>query len=202
VQALRAVKNTGIPVPKKVIDDAHEYLKKSTLVTTRDPANPLREEAGVIYSLRQGGGNIRAPLTAAGIACLFNAGEYKSDLAIKWLNYCQRNIPIEKGVRDSVQHWEYSHYYYAQVLYTLGEDRHADLRPDLAEIEKRDASKRTLLKWSRYRESIFDAICARQNADGSWPQGVGFSSVGPVYTASLYLTILQLDKGNLPIYAR
>jgi hypothetical protein len=198
VQALRAVKNAGIPVPKKVIDDAHDYLKKSTQIASRDSSNPHKEEAGVIYSLRQGGGNIRPPLTAAGIACLFNAGEYKSDLAVKWLNYCQRHIPIDKTGRDSFGHWEYTHYYYAQVLYTLGEELHAKLRPDLAEIEKRDSNKKALLKWSRYREVVYDYICSRQNPDGSWSQGY----IGPVYTTALHLTVLQLDKNNLPIYAK
>jgi hypothetical protein len=198
VQALRGAKGAGIPVPKEIIDKAHKYLKDSTQIASRDPNNPHREEAGVIYSLRQGGGNIRPPLTAAGIACLFNAGEYKSDLAVKWLNYCQKYIPIDKSGRDSFGHWEYTHYYYAQVLYTLGEDGHAKLRSDLAEEERRDPTKQSLLKWSRYRDVIFDYICSRQNADGSWSQGY----IGPVYTTSLHLAILQLDKGNLPIYQR
>lgn len=199
LQALRACKNAGIPVPKEVIDKAHEYLKKSTQVTKSDP-NPLLEEAGVVYSLQRASGNVRPPLAPAGIACMFSSGEYKSDLAIKWLNYCQRNIPIDATTREGGQHFEYTHYYYAQVLYILGEDRHAQLRPDLGEQEKK--GNPTLLKWSRYREAMFEVICAKQLGDGSWPQGSGFSSVGPVYSTAIFLTILQLDKGNLPIYQR
>jgi hypothetical protein len=195
VQALRAAKNAGIPVPKEIIDKAHEYLKKSTSVSRSD-SDPKKAEAGVIYSLRQGGGNVRPPLTAAGIACLFNAGEYSSDLAIKWLNYCQRHIPIDKSGRDSFGHWEYTHFYFAQVIYTLGEDRHGKLRPDLLEQEK--AGKQVLLKWSRYRDVTYDYLASRQNADGSWSQGF----VGPVYTTALHLVILQLDRGNLPILQR
>src|SRR5262249_29450908 len=156
-----------------------------------------QEEAGVIYSLRQGGGNIRPPLTAAGIACMFSAGEYKNDLAIKWLNYCQRHIPIDASGRDSFGHWEYTHFYFAQVLYTLGDDRHPTLRPALAEKEK-TSGKPQLLKWSRYREVVFGYLATRQNADGSWNQGY----IGPVYTTALHLLILQLDKGHLPIYQR
>jgi hypothetical protein len=195
VQALRAAKNAGIPVPKEIIDKAHDYLKKSTQVSVHN-ADPKKAEAGVIYSLRQGGGNVRPPLTAAGIACLFNAGEYGSELGLKWLNYCQRHIPIDKSGRDSFGHWEYTHFYYAQVLYTLGEDRHGKLRPDLAEQEK--SGKQSLLKWSRYREVTYDFLAARQEADGKWSQGF----VGPVYTTALHLVILQLDKGNLPILQR
>ncbi len=196
VQALRAARDAGVPVPKEIIDKAHSYLKQSTMVSASSN-DPLKKEAGVIYSLRNGGGNIRPPLTAAGIACLFNSGEYKSELAIQWLNYCQKYIPIDKSGRDSFGHWEYTHYYFAQVLYALGEDRHAQLRPDLAELEK-STGKPHLLKWSRYRETVFDYICGRQNQDGSWSQGY----IGPVYTTAMHLTILQLDRAVLPIYQR
>jgi hypothetical protein len=151
----------------------------------------------VIYSLRQGTRDPRPALTAAGIACLFNTGDYESDYVLKWLNYCQRAIPFEKN-RDQFGHWEYTHYYYAQVIYMLGEDRHGKLRPDLASDEEKNANRKNLLKWSRYREAIFNAICARQGADGSWNEGY----IGPVYTTSMYLTILQLDKAVLPIYQR
>ena len=61
------------------------------------------------------------------------AGEYSNELALKWINYCQKYIPVDKSGRDSFGHWEYTHLYYAQVLYVLGEDRHAKLRPDLAD---------------------------------------------------------------------
>ncbi len=196
LQALRAAKNAGIPVAREIIEKANDYLKKSTMIAVRHASQPFKDEAGVIYSLRQGGSNIRPPLTAAGIACMFSAGEYQNELAVKWLNYCQRHIPIDKSGRDSFGHWEYTHFYYAQVLYILGEDRHAKMRPDLAQIEQ--SGKTALLKWSRYRSIIFDYIASRQNADGSWSQGY----IGPVYTTSLHLIILQLDKGHLPIYQR
>lgn len=197
LQALRAARDAGIPVPKETIDKAKEYLRKSTQVVRHDP-DPRKREAGVIYSLRHGGGNVRPPLTAAGIACMFSAGEYENELAIQWLNYCQRNIPIDRTGRDSFGHWEYTHFYYAQVLYILGEDRHAKLRPDLAEIERRDPSQRVLLKWSRYREVTFDFLKSRQASNGSWQT----SGVGPVFTTALHLIILQLDKAVLPIFQR
>ncbi|MGC8200865.1 hypothetical protein, partial [Salmonella enterica] len=76
VQALRAAKNAGIPVPRSIIDNAHKYLKDSTT-----------ERGGVIYSLTQGPavGGERPPLTAAAVACMFNAGEYTSPMAKRWL---------------------------------------------------------------------------------------------------------------------
>lgn len=191
LQALRACKDAGIPVPHEIIEKAQNYLKKSSVVARRDlEGNPLRDQEGVIYSLRQGGGNIRPPLTAAAIACMFSAGEYTNPQAIKWLNYCQKSIPIDQTGRDSFGHWEYTHFYYAQVIYTLGEDRHAKLRPDLAPEET--------LRWSKYRDIVFPYLANRQNQDGSWSQGY----IGPVYTTSLHLLIMQLDKGHLPIFQR
>ena len=59
-------------------------------------------------------GGERPPLTAAAIACAFSAGEYNSDLAQKWFEYCETNIPIGRG---RVGHDEYLHYYYAQAIY-------------------------------------------------------------------------------------
>ena len=182
---------------KEVIDKAGEYLRKSSVISSRNPNNKMAEEAGVTYSLRGGGGGgVRPPLTAAGICCMFSSGEYSNELAVKWLNYCQKYIPVDKSGRDSFGHWEYTHLYYAQVMYVLGEDRHAKMRPDLAEKEKQ--GQKALMKWSRYREVVYDYLAGKQNHDGSWNSG----AVGPVYSTALHLIILQLDKAHLPIYQR
>jgi len=197
LQALRACKNAGIPVPKEIIDNAGKYLQKSSVAANKT-GNPLTEEAGVTYSLRGGGGGgIRPPLTAAGICCMFSSGEYHNDLALKWINYCQKYIPVDKTGRDSFGHWEYTHLYYAQVMYVLGEDRHGKMRPDLVKREN-EGEKKLLLKWSRYREIVFEYLANKQSPDGSWNSG----AVGPVYSTALHLIIMQLDKANLPIYQR
>jgi Prenyltransferase and squalene oxidase repeat len=182
VQALRAARNAGIAVPKSIIDKAHDYLKNCTTAN-----------GGVIYSLAHGAafnGAERPPLTAAAIACLFSSGEYKSELAKRWIKFCQRAIPIDKSGNDSFGHWEYTHYYYAQALYILGDDGYAKMFPDSRPSER--------LSWNKYRDVIFDYLAARQNADGSWSQG----HIGPLFSTACDLTILQLDKGTLPIYQR
>jgi hypothetical protein len=143
LQGLRAARNAGIVVPKSIIDKANKYLKDST--TPR---------GGVIYSLAHGGpnnGGERPPLTAAAVACAFSAGEYNSDLAKKWLEYCRMAIPKEDQ-----------------------------------------------LTWSKYKKEMFDHLVSSQNRDGSWSGGY----IGPVFTTATYLTILQLENGNLPIYQR
>jgi hypothetical protein len=180
VQALRAARNAGITVPKGIIDKAHDYLKNCT--TAR---------GGVIYSLAQGGrgaGGERAPLTAAAIACLFSSGEYNSPLAKKWLEYCRTAIPIAQVGRSG--HDEYMHYYYAQALYILGDEGYKKLYPDSKDSER--------LTWSKYRKAMFDHLVRTQNADGSWSGGY----IGPVFTTTTHLTIMQLENGTLPIYQK
>ena len=107
LQPLRAARNGGIVVPKSIIDKSIDYLTKSTTA-----------DGGVIYSLQHGGGGSRPALTAAAVASAFSQGEYKSDVAKKWLKYCQK-IPFGKGRQP---HDEYQNYYFAQAMYLLGDD--------------------------------------------------------------------------------
>ncbi len=179
IQALRAAKNAGIPVKKEIIDNSTKYLRDCTT-----------QRGGIIYSLANGGagnGQERPPLTAAAIACAFSSGQYNDEYAKKWIKFCKENIPIGKG---RLQHDEYQSYYYAQAIYVLGDDRYGELFP------KED--KKTWLTWSSYKEVMFDHLKSQQNQDGSWTSGY----IGPVFSTCVNLTILQLDKGIVPIYHR
>jgi hypothetical protein len=180
VQGLRACRNAGIVVPKSIIDNAEKYLKDATT-----------PKGGVIYSLANGqpvAGAERPPLTAAAIACMFSAGEYKSPLARKWLEFCKTNLPIGQIGRGG--HDEYAQYYYAQSMYILGDDGYQKLYPDSAEADR--------LTWTKYREVMFKHIMDTQTSDGSWTGGY----IGPIFASCVNLTILQLDKSTLPIYQR
>ena len=93
----------------------------------------------------------------------------------KWFRFCQTAIPLNAGgVRFG--HDEYTHYYYSQALYILGDDGWEKLFGRTPENER--------LTWSKYRELMFDRLLAMQSADGSWPSGGGFS-VGPVYSSEV-----------------
>jgi hypothetical protein len=180
LQGLRACRNAGIVVPKKIIDDATKYLEKCT--TPR---------GGVIYSLAQGGafnGGERPPLTAAAIACGFSAGDYDAPICKKWLDYCKTAIPVGQAARAG--HDEYTHYYYAQALYILGDEGYGKLFPNSKEDER--------LTWSKYRKTMFEHLKNSQAKDGSWSGGY----VGPIFSTTIYLTVLQLENGTLPIYQR
>jgi squalene cyclase len=178
VQALRAARNAGVVVPKEAIEMSQKYLKDST-----------NHEGGVIYSLAGGGGGSGRPaLTAAAISCGFAAGDYNSPLVKKWFQFCRKRIPFLSGGRFG--HDEYTHYYYAQAMYMLGDDGWAKLFPESKPGDR--------LTWKKYKESTFPYLVRSQSRDGSWTGG----HVGPVFITAVHLSILQLDKATLPIYQR
>ncbi len=177
VQALRAARNAGIIVPKETVDKARDYLKKCTTAS-----------GGVQYSIHGGGDSLA--LTSAAIACGFSSGEYESPTVKLWIKYCQRPLKEGAGGGRRIGHDEYTYYYLSQSIYMLGEHGYAKLFPD-----SRPESR---LTWSDYRKTRFDQIVRSQTGDGSWNSGY----IGPIFATSVYLTILQLDKGTLPIYQR
>ena len=167
VQGLRGCRNAGIPVPKEIIDKAVAYIHNCTL-----------PDGAVQYSSKGGGG--RPAITAAAIACLYNAGEYDDQYVPKMLSYCESRL--KPGSRDSYGHWHYAHFYYSQVQYREGGkawDAYVN------EIRKRLVAEATPVEEGG--ESLV-----------VWRQGY----IGPVYTTALNLVILQLDRAALPIYQR
>jgi prenyltransferase/squalene oxidase-like repeat protein len=175
LQALRAARNAGIPVPKSVIDKAVKYLQDCT--------NP---DGGIRYEFRHHGPS-RPPITAAGVACAFSAGDYNSAFAKKWIAFCQRTI---RPGNTRTPHFEYQSYYLAQAVYVLGEDRYKQLFPTAPDVD--------CLKWSQFRETMFAYLKSTQAADGSWPGAY----VGPIFGTATALTIFELENNALPIYMR
>ncbi len=162
VQALRAARNAGIAVPKKVIRRAMKYIEKS-----------VQPDGGISYRVGMSGS--RPPITAAAVACWFNAGEYDNPMALRALEYCKQEIGFGQSRRGVWGHFFYSHLYMSQVMYLAG-----------------DAN------WKSYYPKIRDHLLSIQNEDGSW-DGDG---VGRVYGTSIALIILQLPYANLPIMQR
>jgi hypothetical protein len=182
VQSLRAARNAGIAVPAEAITDSIKYLKAST-----------NGQGGVIYSLAHGaGGPGRPALTCAAVACGFSAGEYHAPMVKKWFEFIKHNAPVleNSGIGRFGQHDEYTHYYYAQAVYALGDDGYAKLFPSVKESEK--------ITWSKYKKENFPRLVKMQQTDGSW----NGAQVGPIFATAVYLTILQLDLAALPIYQR
>lgn len=162
VQGLRACRNAGIPVSKEIIDRAITYIDNCT--TSR---------GGVQYSIK--GGGERAPITAAALAALFNAGEYDTELTKRMRAFCDDRIWPGKPLTATSGHWHYMHFYYAQVIYRQGGSR-----------------------WNKYRSEIEAKLVKEANASGGWSD----RQIGTVYTTAISCIILQLKKGYLPIYQR
>jgi hypothetical protein len=163
VQGLRGCRNAGIPVPREIIDKAIGYIHACTL-----------PDGGVQYSSKGGGG--RPAISAAAIACLFNAGEEDDTHVPRMLAYAERHLGAIGN--NSFGHWHYAHFYYAQVMYREGGP-----------------------KWEAYRDQVERRLASevRRGRTGLfWNQGY----IGPAYTTATNLTILQLDKAMLPIYQR
>ncbi len=163
VQALRGCRNAGIPVPKEIIDKAIAYIHKCAI---------NQGQGGVQYNLHGGGG--RPPISAAAIACLFNAGEYDDEFVPNLMKYCDKNLG-NISASSQFGHWHYAHYYFAQVKYRQGGE-----------------------EWQTYRDKLFKRILSEAARDGSWSQDY----IGKVYTTAINLTILQLERAALPIYMR
>jgi hypothetical protein len=160
VQGLRGCRNAGIPVPNEVIEHAVDYIK-----------NCMEPDGGVAYSSKNRGSS-RPAISAAAIACLFNAGEYDNEFVPKLLAYCEKKL---SNLQDrQFGHWHYAYYYYSQVMYRQGG-----------------------ATWSKFRDRIYPKIAKDQAANGAWS-----GDIGEVYITSLNLTILQLEKAYLPIYQR
>lgn len=133
-------------------------------------------DGGVLYSIKRSGGGARPPITAAALACLFSAGEYEGANVEKMLKYCRDNVwPDNNAPQANFGHWHYAHYYYAQVIYRLGDEQ-----------------------WKPYLRLITAQILPQQSSSGAWKDG----HIGTVYTTAINATILQLEKGYLPIYQR
>ncbi len=163
LQGLRAARNAGITVPKTVIDNALGYLEKSAL-----------PDGGIAYRADRQGSS-RPPITAAAVACWYNAGDYNNPLAVKALGFVKDKIGRGSNQAGAWGHYFYAHFYMSQVMWLSG-------------------SK----EWEWYFPSMRDALLLSQNDDGSW-EG---DSVGTVYGTALATFILQIPYGYLPILQR
>jgi len=129
VQALRSCRTAGVAVPKKVIDDAMNYLKISQ-----------NSDGGIRYRA-QSPGPSRPPLTAAAVMCWFNAGEYDNPLAKKALANAKQNIQPALNMGG---HYFYEHLYFAQAMYLSGPDDWKSyfprMRDNLLRLQNADGS--------------------------------------------------------------
>jgi hypothetical protein len=165
VQALRACRNVGLAVPKRVVDNAMEYLERSG-----------NSDGGIRYQVGDTGPS-RPAITAAAVACYFNAGQYDNPRAKRALEFVKQHLsPGRERSSHYYGHYYYAHLYMAQVMYLAGEDH-----------------------WREYYPAMRQVLIGKQNADdGSWDG----DHVGRTYGTAVALIILQLPYKHLPIVQR
>jgi hypothetical protein len=177
VQALHVARRVGVAVPPEAIQEAANYLSEATT-----------EKGGILYSLTCGNGDGRPSLTAAAVAAAFSAGDYSSPRVRSWLKFCRGGVAAAAAGGCTSE--EYTHYYYGQVAYILGDDGYAKLFPESKPAER--------IRWSDYRKDTFAAWKAGQQDDGRWTGG----TLGVVYRTVVRLFVMQLDRSAVPVYQR
>lgn len=130
-------------------------------------------DGGISYSSRNRGSS-RPAITAAALAALYNAGDYDSKHVPDMMKYCKQNLYRLTGGTRHFGHWHYTYLYYSQVVYREGGD-----------------------EWNNFRDKLYTRIVGQQASNGSWT-----GNIGPIYVTAINLTIMQLERGYLPIYQR
>jgi len=131
VQGLRAARNAGVKVPKKVIDKAIQYIEKSA-----------NKDGGIRYTAR-GGGSARPPITAAAVAVLYNAGDYDNPVATRALQFMENRMN-GNPMRALSGHKFYTMLYLSQAMYQAGDKKweffFPPVRDDLVKTQAADGS--------------------------------------------------------------
>lgn len=127
IQALRAARNAGVPVPRQTIDRALGYVTKSA-----------RPDGSFTYTLR--GGHSTFALTAAGVTALYGLGRYDLPEVQRGLKRLL-SVSTQQGRGG---HYYYGHYYAAQAMFQSGDSYWSQwfprVRDELLERQKPDGS--------------------------------------------------------------
>ena len=111
IMALRAARNAGFFVPKKTIDAAVEYIRKSQ-----------NSDGGFRYQMGRQPESAFAR-SAAAIVGLQSAGIYEGPELERGINYIKRFQPSPNGLKPiQIDHYFYGHYYAVQAMWHAEEE--------------------------------------------------------------------------------
>jgi len=130
--ALRAARNAGIKVPKKTVDKAIEYVRKSHA-----------SDGGFSYTY--GGGGSTFPCTAAAVASLYYTGVYSGKELDDGIRYMLRQkSAFTTAGGGGFGHFFYGNYYSAQAFFLAGGQHWKDwftaLRDCLVKMQNKDGN--------------------------------------------------------------
>ena len=112
VMALRAARDAGIKVEKKVIDNAIKYVHSCQ-----------NFDGGFSYTASFGGGGGSGfERSAAGVAALYYAGEFEGNDIKRGLDFVFQFKPGAGMGRGAASHYFYGQYYAAQAMFLAGGD--------------------------------------------------------------------------------
>lgn len=181
VQGLRAARDAGITVDKKVIDNAVRYVHRCAMrVDWTDTEGKNHVGYTFKYSLSHSTSRSTFPLTAAAVSVLHGSGKYEGEVlqgGIDWLDaYYHEYMDSKPNEQWYQRFFYYSHFYAAQAFYHAPNERY----------------------WKAYFPKIRDYIIKQQNKqNGSWP-----SPYGESYGSPIAVMILQIPYGYLPIFQK
>ncbi|PIE22815.1 MAG: prenyltransferase [Planctomycetota bacterium] len=188
VVALRAARNSGLHVPKSVIDNAVRYVRRSARSDRQLNWDRLQRDRNLGYFNDgifnyQTGRNARAsfPLTAAGVVTLYGAGVYEDPLIDRGLEFLKKRLSRYNKQYRSHYFFYYGNYYAVQAFYMAGGKR-----------------------WNFYYDHIKDYLLRSQVQRkgpefGAWTCEVGPGSNFGTAVATL---ILAIPYQYLPIFQK
>lgn len=162
IEGLRSCRNAGIEVNKDTISKAISFMKVSQ--------NP---DGSIMYMPGQGGRGSIA-LTAAGVAVMYNAGEFNketNEIVRKSLALLEATLKAGGAAAMNSGHYSYTHLYMTQAAFLAG-PRY----------------------WNTYYPQIRKHLIETQNPNGSW-QG----NIGPDFDTAVACFILEVPYRYLPI---
>jgi len=169
---LRAAKNAGFTVPKKNIDAAVAYLKRSYHSKRNAAGQPLDLKSACAY---QPGHGPNFPMAAAGLLALQICGEYAAPEvqgSANWLKEINPDI--------NQKFFYYGIYYYAQAMYQRGGDD--------AEIARKKTTD--ILLQNQQPDGGWEARDSQEK------------DAGRVYATAMAMLSLSVQYHYLPIYQR
>jgi len=146
LMALRAARNTGIFVPKDIVDKCVEYIKGCQ-----------QSDGGFCYIKNQGFAGSAFARSAAAMVGLFSAGIYEGPEIERGLKYLiayrpGRRFDASQTAQARADHYYYGHYYAALAMWTAGGNY-----------------------WAEWFPAIRDELLARVRNGSSWTDWHGAS---------------------------
>jgi hypothetical protein len=179
LQALRASRNVGVRVPKRSIDQAIEYIRRS--------ANP---DGSFKYRLGMNGSRSSFPLSAAGVSSLNATGEYESKEIQNGLRFMMDYLPPQgKTDRFYQAFYYYGQFYAAQAMYHAPSSYWEKWFP---------AMRDELL----HRQDRLTGAWGRSGLGANREPPQGSTKEREVYATAIATLILQIPYNYLPIFQK